>query len=139
MIERLARFCENPWRIKGLGLHIFDVSKICMKGYRLVWKHIDERQMISPIYNRFSSRFNPRLLPFYFNYEYTYITHPRGNTEMHVFADDIVRLGDSMEDLNERLETWRQNLETHGFHLCRSKTRYMECNFNKGKEFLLYR
>ncbi|KAL5195585.1 LINE-1 retrotransposable element ORF2 protein [Glycine soja] len=47
------------------------------------------------------------------------------------FADDIVLLGESMEELNERLETWRRALETHGFRLSRSKSEYMKCKFNK--------
>ncbi|KAH1214992.1 Craniofacial development protein 2 [Glycine max] len=45
--------------------------------------------------------------------------------------DDIVLLGESREELNERLETWRRALETHGFRLSRSKSEYMECKFNK--------
>ncbi|KAL5143855.1 SPX domain-containing membrane protein [Glycine soja] len=47
------------------------------------------------------------------------------------FADDIVLLGESREELNERLETWRRALETHGFRLSRNKSEYMECKFNK--------
>ncbi|KAH1243240.1 LINE-1 reverse transcriptase [Glycine max] len=48
-----------------------------------------------------------------------------------LFADDIVLLRESREELNERLETWRRALETHGFRLSRSKSEYMECKFNK--------
>jgi len=48
-----------------------------------------------------------------------------------LFADDVVLLGESREELNERLETWRQALEAYGFRLSRSKTEYMECNFSK--------
>jgi len=47
------------------------------------------------------------------------------------FADDVVLLGESREELNGRLETWRQALEAFGFRLSRSKTEYMECNFSK--------
>ncbi|KAH1188137.1 hypothetical protein GmHk_U059979 [Glycine max] len=50
-----------------------------------------------------------------------------------LFADDIVLLGESREELNERLETWRRALETHGFCLSRSKSEYMECKFNKSR------
>ncbi|KAH1224161.1 hypothetical protein GmHk_11G031444 [Glycine max] len=39
--------------------------------------------------------------------------------------------GEAREELNERLETWRRALETHGFRLSRSKSEYMECKFNK--------
>jgi len=48
-----------------------------------------------------------------------------------VFADDVVLLGESREELNGRLETWRQALEAYGFRLSRSKMEYMECNFSK--------
>ncbi|KAH1221810.1 hypothetical protein GmHk_12G035141 [Glycine max] len=50
-----------------------------------------------------------------------------------LFVDDIVLLGESREELNERLETWRRALETHGFRLSRSKSEYMECKFNKSR------
>ncbi|KAH1204730.1 Retrovirus-related Pol polyprotein from type-1 retrotransposable element R2 [Glycine max] len=50
-----------------------------------------------------------------------------------LFADDIVLLGESREELNERLKTWRRALETHGFRLSRSKSEYMECKFNKSR------
>ncbi|KAL5179591.1 hypothetical protein HKD37_01G000874 [Glycine soja] len=49
------------------------------------------------------------------------------------FADDIVLLGESREELNERLKTWRRALETHSFRLSRSKSEYMECKFNKSR------
>ena len=48
-----------------------------------------------------------------------------------LFADDVVLLGESREELNGRLEIWRQALETYGFRMNRSKTEYMECNFSK--------
>jgi len=46
-------------------------------------------------------------------------------------ADDAVLLGELREELNGRLETWRQALEAYGVRLSRSKTEYMECNFSK--------
>jgi hypothetical protein len=48
-----------------------------------------------------------------------------------LFADDVVLLGESREELNGRLKTWRQALEAYGFRLSRSKMEYMECNFSK--------
>jgi len=50
---------------------------------------------------------------------------------MFVFADDVVLLGESREELNGRLDTWRQALEVYDFCLSRNKTEYMECNFKK--------
>jgi len=48
-----------------------------------------------------------------------------------LFADDVVSLDESREELNGRLDTWREALEAYSFHLSRHKTEYMECNFNK--------
>jgi hypothetical protein len=47
-----------------------------------------------------------------------------------LFTDNVVLLGESREELNGRLETWRQALEAYGFRLSRSKKEYMECNFS---------
>ncbi|KAF7808226.1 sacsin isoform X2 [Senna tora] len=47
-----------------------------------------------------------------------------------LFADDIVLVGDSTEQVNEKLEKWRQALETYGFRISRSKTEYMKCKFS---------
>jgi len=38
------------------------------------------------------------------------------------FADDAVLTGESMEELNGMLETWRQVLEAYDFRLSNSKT-----------------
>jgi len=48
-----------------------------------------------------------------------------------LFADDVVLLGESREELNGRLETLRQALKVYGLRLSISKTEYMECNFSK--------
>ncbi|KAM7524737.1 hypothetical protein LguiA_014639 [Lonicera macranthoides] len=40
-------------------------------------------------------------------------------------------MAESPEELNGKVETWRQTLEAHGFRLSRSKTEYMECKFSK--------
>ena len=48
-----------------------------------------------------------------------------------LFADDIVLIGETKEDVNKKLELWRQTLKTRGFRLSRSKTEYMECKFRK--------
>lgn len=48
-----------------------------------------------------------------------------------LFADDIILLVEMREELNGRLETWRQVLETYDFCLSRSKTKYMGYSFSK--------
>ena len=48
-----------------------------------------------------------------------------------IFADDIVLMEESRQGINDKIELWREALESHGFRLSRSKTEYMECKFNK--------
>nr|XP_009603113.1 uncharacterized protein LOC104098151 [Nicotiana tomentosiformis] len=47
-----------------------------------------------------------------------------------LFANDIVLIDEMRCDVNERLEVWRQTLESKGFKLSRTKTEYVECNFS---------
>ena len=51
-----------------------------------------------------------------------------------LFADDIVLMGESREDLNKKLELWREALEVYGLRISRSKTEYMECKFSLRRE-----
>ena len=46
------------------------------------------------------------------------------------FGDDIVLLGDSKGEINQKLELWRMTLELKGFRLSRGKTEYMHCCFD---------
>ncbi|XP_070014541.1 uncharacterized protein [Nicotiana sylvestris] len=46
-----------------------------------------------------------------------------------LFADDIVLIDETRRSINERLEVWRQTLESKGFRLSRMKTEYLECKF----------
>ncbi|XP_019255179.1 PREDICTED: uncharacterized protein LOC109233771 [Nicotiana attenuata] len=47
-----------------------------------------------------------------------------------LFADDIVLIDETRVGVNERLEVWRQTLESKGFKLSRAKTEYLECKFS---------
>nr|XP_009774571.1 PREDICTED: uncharacterized protein LOC104224587 [Nicotiana sylvestris] len=47
-----------------------------------------------------------------------------------LFANDIVVIDDTQGGVNERLEVWRQTLESKDFKLSRTKTEYLECKFN---------
>ncbi|KAF3624282.1 putative pre-mRNA-processing factor 6-like [Capsicum annuum] len=47
-----------------------------------------------------------------------------------LFADDVVLIDETWVCVNEKLEVWRQTLESKGFRLSRSKTEYMECKFS---------
>lgn len=49
-----------------------------------------------------------------------------------LFADDVVLVGESLEDVNYRLEEWREALESKGLKISRSKTVYTEFNFHLG-------
>ena len=47
------------------------------------------------------------------------------------FTDDIVLIEESREDVNCKLEMWREALESKGFCLSKNKMEYMKCKFNK--------
>jgi hypothetical protein len=46
-----------------------------------------------------------------------------------LFADDVVLVDESQAGVNRKLELWRQTLESKGFRLSRTKTKYMRCDF----------
>jgi Reverse transcriptase (RNA-dependent DNA polymerase) len=47
-----------------------------------------------------------------------------------LFADDVVLIDESRIGVNQKLELWRQTLESKGFRLSRTKTEYMRCQFS---------
>jgi hypothetical protein len=47
-----------------------------------------------------------------------------------LFADDVVLIDESRIEVNQKLELWRQTLESKGFRLSRTKTEYMMCQFS---------
>ncbi|XP_059306150.1 uncharacterized protein LOC132057526 [Lycium ferocissimum] len=47
-----------------------------------------------------------------------------------LFTDDIVFIDELRSGVNARLEVWRQTLESKGFKLSRTKTKYLECKFS---------
>ena len=51
-----------------------------------------------------------------------------------LFADDIVIVGETKEEVNRKLEVWKQTLEFGGLRISRSKTEYMACNFAQSSE-----
>ncbi|KAM3223006.1 hypothetical protein P3L10_022276 [Capsicum annuum] len=51
-----------------------------------------------------------------------------------LFADDVVLIDETRGGVNDKLEVWRQTLESKGFRLSRSKTEYLECKFNVSRE-----
>jgi len=47
-----------------------------------------------------------------------------------LFADGIVLIDETKDGLNDKLEQWRQTLESREFRLSRSKTEYLKCGFS---------
>jgi hypothetical protein len=47
-----------------------------------------------------------------------------------LFADDVVLIDESRIGVNQKLELWRQTLESKGFRFSRTKTKYMRCQFS---------
>jgi len=68
---------------------------------------------------------------------YVWNTFKSEHKNLCFFPDNIVLLGESREELNGRFETWRQALETSGFHMSRNKMDYMECNFSKRRNVFI--
>ncbi|XP_070004484.1 uncharacterized protein [Nicotiana sylvestris] len=52
-----------------------------------------------------------------------------------LFADDTFMTDEIRSGINERLEVWRQTLESKGFKLSRTKMEYLECKsmLSRGK------
>jgi hypothetical protein len=48
-----------------------------------------------------------------------------------LFADDVVLIDKSRIEVNQKLELWRQTLESKGFRLSRTKIEHMRCQFNE--------
>ena len=47
-----------------------------------------------------------------------------------LFADDVVLVDESRTGVNQKLELWRETLESKGLRLSRTKTEYMRCDFS---------
>lgn len=50
-----------------------------------------------------------------------------------MFADDIVLIDETREGVNNKLEVWRDTLESKGFRISRSKTEYVDCKFGDSR------
>ncbi|PKU78863.1 ubiquitin-protein ligase E3 C [Dendrobium catenatum] len=50
-----------------------------------------------------------------------------------LFADDILRVDKTREEVEGKLELWRSTLKFKGFRLSGSITEYMECNFSSNR------
>ena len=48
-----------------------------------------------------------------------------------LFADDVVLVDESQARVNMKLELWRLTLESKGFRLSRTKTKYMRSDFGR--------
>ncbi|XP_071739679.1 uncharacterized protein [Rutidosis leptorrhynchoides] len=53
-----------------------------------------------------------------------------------IFADDIVLVSEQKDELNRRLERWREALEQNGLRISRQKTEYLRCEFSRTEEEL---
>jgi hypothetical protein len=47
-----------------------------------------------------------------------------------LFVDNVVLIDESRIGVNQKLELWRQTLESKGFRLSMTKTEYMRCQFS---------
>ncbi|XP_070032798.1 uncharacterized protein [Nicotiana tomentosiformis] len=49
---------------------------------------------------------------------------------VYVIRNDKIPINETQDDVNEKLEVWRQTLESKNFKLRRTKTEYLECKFS---------
>ncbi|KAF3638194.1 putative pre-mRNA-processing factor 6-like [Capsicum annuum] len=49
---------------------------------------------------------------------------------LNMHSNDVVLIDETRGGVNDKLEVWRQTLESKGFRVSRSKTEYVECKFN---------
>lgn len=45
--------------------------------------------------------------------------------------DNIVLIDETQAEVNEKVEIWRDIMDSKGFELRRSESEYVECNFNE--------
>lgn len=50
-----------------------------------------------------------------------------------LFAYDVVLVNETIEDVNIKLELWRNTLESKDFKLNAQKIKYIKCKFNKNR------
>jgi len=48
-----------------------------------------------------------------------------------LFVDDVVLIDETREGVNTKLELWGDVLESNGFRISRTKTKYMKCKFSQ--------
>ena len=48
-----------------------------------------------------------------------------------LFAHDIVLVNKSIDGVNVKLERWQKALESKGFKISPTKTKYIDCDFSK--------
>ncbi|GJS00135.1 retrovirus-related pol polyprotein LINE-1 [Tanacetum coccineum] len=48
-----------------------------------------------------------------------------------IFADDIVLIAESAEELNNKIDRWTEALEDNGLRVSREKTKYLRCDFGR--------
>ncbi|KAL4198652.1 hypothetical protein AMTRI_Chr03g47090 [Amborella trichopoda] len=51
----------------------------------------------------------------------------------HVVRDDIVLIDETRNDVNTKLELWKDALESKGFKISQTKTECMECKFSNNR------
>ena len=47
-----------------------------------------------------------------------------------IFADDIVLVAKTREEVSNKLDEWRKVLEGKGLRISRTKTEYLRCDFS---------
>ena len=51
-----------------------------------------------------------------------------------LFADDIILIDETKDEVNDKLKRWKHTLESKSFRVSRSKIKYLHCGFSGGEE-----
>jgi hypothetical protein len=47
-----------------------------------------------------------------------------------LFKDDVILVDESRARVDKELELWQETLDSKGFRLSKTETKYMRCDFN---------